>query len=71
MTIETTLPINSEAEMSISKTQPPSLTELAKKDPELKEMIELIAQFKLRSQAVYLINRKIMQEEIKKPGFGR
>lgn len=63
--------LHAEIGSELVKTQLPSLTELAKKDSDLREMIQLICDYNLRSQAVYLIGRKMLQKPIKKPVFAR
>ena len=41
------------------KAKIPNLTELAKADPDIKEMIKLIVQYDLRDKAVELFRKKL------------
>lgn len=71
MTNPTGTPVSGEENIELKNVQLPSLTELAKKDPDLKEMIKLICEFNLRNQAIYLIGRKMLQVKTKKPIYAR
>lgn len=63
--------VSTDSAVETAAVQLPDLATLAKKDSDLKEMIKLICQYNLRSQAVYLIQRKIIQAEPKKRTYAR
>ena len=52
------------------KSRIPTLTELAKSDPDVKEMVRLIVQYDLRDKAVALLNKKLTKKKRRPVFFG-